>query len=282
MSNIKIPELPEVTSLQGSDLFVVETANGTKKLKKENLVTDTTVDPVPTEGSENAVASGGVYAALAGKEDTLTFDDTPTEDSNNPVKSSGLYSEFQAKQDKLTFDDVPVSGSNNPVKSSGIYNAIALKQDKLTFDSEPIENSPNPVTSGGLFAILQGKQEAPTVFDKILPAGQKTITFTHDIFAENISFDVLTDNINTIVVSANQDKANRTITIEILEAMDVDITVRLCISIIEEPEPPTPGDDYSNVNLGTLGNVLNNTGTNYILGSDTEPDPGTEVFVVSD
>ena len=141
MSNIKIPELPEVTSLQDSDLFVVETGNGTRKLKKENLVTDTTVDPVPTEGSENAVASGGVYEALS------------------------------------------------------------------------------------------EKQEAPKIFDEILTAGNTTVTFTDDIFENDIVFTIFTDNENTIIVSAEHDKVSKTITIEILEAMPDDITVRVCVNL---------------------------------------------------
>ena len=141
MSNIKIPELPEVTSLQDSDLFVVETANGTRKLQKENLVTDTTVDPVPTEGSDNAVSSGGVYTALS------------------------------------------------------------------------------------------EKQEAPKIFDETLVAGNTTVTFTDDIFADDIVFTIFTDNENTVIVSAEHNKVTKTIIIEILEAMPMDITVRVCVNL---------------------------------------------------
>ena len=141
MSNIKIPELPEVTSLQDSDLFVVETSNGTRKLQKENLITDTTVDPTPTEGSENAVASGGVYTALS------------------------------------------------------------------------------------------EKQEAPKIFDETLTAGNTTVTFTDDMFERDVVFTIFTDNENTIIVSAEHNKTAKTITIEILEAMPMDITVRVCVNL---------------------------------------------------
>ena len=141
MNNIKIPELPEVTSLQDSDLFVVETSNGTRKLQKENLITDTTVDPTPTEGSENAVASGGVYNALS------------------------------------------------------------------------------------------EKQEAPKIFDETLTAGNTTVTFTDDMFERDVVFTIFTDNENTIIVSAEHDKTAKTITIEILEAMPMDITVRVCVNL---------------------------------------------------
>lgn len=47
-------------------------------------------DTAPTQGSTNPVSSGGVYTALAGKQNTLTFDSTPTANSNNPVTSGGI------------------------------------------------------------------------------------------------------------------------------------------------------------------------------------------------
>ena len=49
------------------------------------------MDTTPTSGSTNAVASDGIYAALSGKQDALTFDNYPTSGSNNPVTSNGLY-----------------------------------------------------------------------------------------------------------------------------------------------------------------------------------------------
>lgn len=49
-----------------------------------------TIDQSPTANSTNLVTSGGVKAALDGKQDALTFDATPTEGSNNPVTSGGV------------------------------------------------------------------------------------------------------------------------------------------------------------------------------------------------
>lgn len=113
-----------------------------------------------------------LVAALAGKQDNLTFDNVPTAGSPNPVKSGGVYARNNeivalinalddAKQDVLTFDNAPVEGSPNPVKSGGVYMAIsavqaaivaldAAKQNVLTFDSTPTLGSPNPVTSSGI------------------------------------------------------------------------------------------------------------------------------------
>ena len=36
-----------------------------------------TIDANPTQGSTNAVSSGGVYTGLGNKQDTLTFDNVP-------------------------------------------------------------------------------------------------------------------------------------------------------------------------------------------------------------
>ena len=49
------------------------------------------MDNAPTSGSNHPTQSGGVFAALAGKQAALTFDNVPTSGSNNPVKSSGVY-----------------------------------------------------------------------------------------------------------------------------------------------------------------------------------------------
>lgn len=47
-------------------------------------------DTTPTENSDAPITSGGVFTALAGKQDTLTFDTTPTASSSNPVTSDGI------------------------------------------------------------------------------------------------------------------------------------------------------------------------------------------------
>jgi hypothetical protein len=84
----------------------------------------TLVDNVPTENSNNLVKSGGVYSAIATKQNTLTFDNAPTAGSTNPVTSDGIVTALSSKQDTLTFDNVPTQNSNNPVKSGGVYSAL--------------------------------------------------------------------------------------------------------------------------------------------------------------
>ena len=70
-----------------------------------------TVDPTPTEDSENPVASGGVYSALEGKADAFTTDAAPTEDSENPVASGGVYTALAGKADGSIYR---VGQSGNP------------------------------------------------------------------------------------------------------------------------------------------------------------------------
>ena len=81
-------------------------------------------DSMPTANSDKLVTSGGVKAALDGKQGTLTFDTTPTAGSNNPVTSGGVKTALDGKQDALTFDSAPTAGSNNPVTSGGVEKAI--------------------------------------------------------------------------------------------------------------------------------------------------------------
>ena len=52
------------------------------------------------------------------------MDSTPTENSNNPVESGGVFNALATKQDTLTLDSNPTKGSNNPVSSGGLYTAL--------------------------------------------------------------------------------------------------------------------------------------------------------------
>lgn len=54
-------------------------------------------DTTPTANSDNLVTSGGVKAALDGKQDTLTFDTAPTANSTNPVTSGGVKAALDGK-----------------------------------------------------------------------------------------------------------------------------------------------------------------------------------------
>lgn len=105
--------------------------SGNKSLDDLGIQSELTFDATPTQSSDNPVKSGGVYSALANKQNTLTFDNAPTENSSNPVKSGGVYSALAGKQDELTFDSAPTASSNNPVTSGGIKTAIDAVNAKL-------------------------------------------------------------------------------------------------------------------------------------------------------
>ena len=91
-------------------------------------------DSTPTDDSTKLVTSGGVKAALDGKQNTLTFDSTPTANSTNPVTSGGVKAALDEKQNTLTFDSTPTANSTNPVTSGGVKAAI----DAASADPMPI------------------------------------------------------------------------------------------------------------------------------------------------
>lgn len=75
-----------------------------------------------TQGQVDARIAAAVGVSVQAK---LTFDTSPTEASDNPVKSGGVFTALAGKQDVLAFDATPTENSTNPVKSGGVYAAIA-------------------------------------------------------------------------------------------------------------------------------------------------------------
>lgn len=60
------------------------------------------VDSAPTQGSTNAVQSGGVWSALDGLQAEIpTVDPTPTQGSNNAVRSGGVYEALSGIQEDV-------------------------------------------------------------------------------------------------------------------------------------------------------------------------------------
>lgn len=117
------------------------------------------IDSVPTDGSSNPVSSNGVYDALTGKQDTLTFDATPTDNSTNPVTSDGIYTALSGKQPTLsTAQQAAVDSGITSSKVStydGYATAISDKQNALssataTLASANWENSTQTVNVIGM------------------------------------------------------------------------------------------------------------------------------------
>lgn len=198
MAELKISELSAAVQVLDSDILPMTSGTSTVKVSAEqikNYVADS------LDVSDSAVAGSYVTAvAEANGKVSVTreaADAAPTQNSNKLVKSGGVYSALSGKQDNLTFDNAPTSGSDNPVKSGGVYTALATKQDTLTFDNTPTQNSGNPVKSGGVYAALQNAghtikdstttfpKRANLVFDGFLveddPTNNATIIHKHNV-----------------------------------------------------------------------------------------------------
>lgn len=148
-----------------------------KNLERALLNPDTT----PTADSDNFVTSGGVKAALDGKQDALTFDTTPTAGSTNPVTSDGVKKALDAKRqirqdDSETSDHAIVSATaedgdvyirfsvreGDNIKSASITldNIENLIRALIDPDSTPTADSDNLVTSGGVKAAIDDATKA--------------------------------------------------------------------------------------------------------------------------
>lgn len=128
-----------------------------------------------TDGSTSLVTSGGVYTAVAAKQDKLAFDTAPTSGSGNPVTSGGVYTAIAAKQDKLTFDSTPTSGSSNPVTSGGVFSAINAAP-QITVDSALSSTSTNPVQNKVISTALSNKMDNKAIDTTVTSGSSNLIT----------------------------------------------------------------------------------------------------------
>ena len=119
------------------------TLSGNKTLSALGIQAELTIDSAPTEDSTNPVESGGVYEALALKQDTLTIDSAPTESSTNPVESGGVYSALADKQDTLTFEGTYNASTNKAATESTVSDAISTAVGNLTKSDVGLSNVTN-------------------------------------------------------------------------------------------------------------------------------------------
>ena len=88
------------------------------------------IDPVPTQGSTNAVSSGGVYDALNTLQAEIpNVDATPAQGSSNAVSSGGVWSALQ-NIDITT--DTTLSVSGKPADAKTVGDALADKVDAVS------------------------------------------------------------------------------------------------------------------------------------------------------
>lgn len=81
-----------------------------------NLSLSGTMDDAPSATSDNPVKSKGIYNALQAKADKSEL--------SVYMKTADLPAAIATKQDKLTFDENPTKDSGNPVYSGGVWKAI--------------------------------------------------------------------------------------------------------------------------------------------------------------
>lgn len=70
-------------------------------------------DAEPTENSTKPVSSGGVYAALAGKQPLLTYDETPIKNSANHITSGTVYTALQSISESVSTGGY--TGTDKPI-----------------------------------------------------------------------------------------------------------------------------------------------------------------------
>ena len=134
-----ITDLPSKTTLQNSDLIVVDDGSHTYKMtygKFKELV------PMVTSFTKND-ATGELCITLTDGTQLKIVPHDPTkqdEDLSTPITVDGtqqttveaclaaLNAYIKTKQDALTFDNEPTLNSDNPVKSGGIYSAIEAEK----------------------------------------------------------------------------------------------------------------------------------------------------------
>lgn len=74
---------------------------------------------------DRAAPSGALDAAIAAKQDALTFDDAPTENSDNPVKSGGIYDALAEKADTDgNYPELTAGTAEQVLATTGITNKV--------------------------------------------------------------------------------------------------------------------------------------------------------------
>ena len=150
----------------------------------DNLGGIEAVDATPVKDSAFPVASGGVFDALATKQNNLVFDASPAADSANPVTSSGIRAAIDAIPEQVNADWQATEGKalvlNKPTTLAGfgitdaaskteLATGLANKQDTLVFDETPTAGSAHSVTSGAVRAAIDSVfGDLDTILEEIL------------------------------------------------------------------------------------------------------------------
>ena len=128
----KIPTMGAVMAqINNSASNILPTGTSNQMLQHNGTSwTAVSIDTAPTADHTQPVTSGGVYTALSGKQDTLTFDNTPTENSNNPVKSGGIKTYADGKVSSAT--TISTTSTTTKKKKKAVSEAIGAVQTQVT------------------------------------------------------------------------------------------------------------------------------------------------------
>ena len=134
-----ITDLPSKTTLQNSDLIVVDDGSHTYKMTygkfKELVPMVTSFTKNDTTGELCITLTDGTQFKIVPHDPTKQDEDlsTPitvdgTQQTTVEACLAALNTYIETKQDALTFDNEPTLNSDNPVKSGGIYSAIEAEK----------------------------------------------------------------------------------------------------------------------------------------------------------
>jgi hypothetical protein len=122
---------------------------------------------------------------LNGKQDTLTFDNVPTQGSNNPVKSGGVYAGIKTEEErakaaeKANADDIDAIEEKIPSGASS-SNKLATEEyvnDKVATDSATFRGTFNLVSDLGLVPTATHSQIAYSLGGEISTANNNDYAF---------------------------------------------------------------------------------------------------------
>lgn len=81
-------------------------------------------DTAPTQDSASTCTSGGIYTALSGKQDSITFDGTYNSSTNPAATVSTVTTAVSGKQDTLSFDGTYDASTNKATTVSSIIDRV--------------------------------------------------------------------------------------------------------------------------------------------------------------
>lgn len=112
-------------------------------------------DNVDDTGATNLFVTAEEKSAWNAKQDALTIDSSPTSGSENPVQSGGVYTALSGKQDTLSFNGTYNASTNKAATESTVTTAIG-NLDKSSVGLDNVTNNAQikalsgSVTSGGV------------------------------------------------------------------------------------------------------------------------------------